>query len=151
MAPVIPPRSPGRITDADVVPYVQYAGNLGACRRLFAEAPLNTDDRPLIEYMAPKTQQRAVGDEVPWLMSYELLRLFVELFEEVPPEEDPYLALLSDEQIAYVRAGLQLYTVAIHVQEGRLGEAAPLYRDFLDTIPFDIFPGLASHGTTQSP
>jgi hypothetical protein len=66
------------------------------------------------------------------------------MFNEIPPEEDPYLARLTEEQISYVRAGLQLQTIGTHVDAGRLDDAAPLYRDFLSTIPWDIFPGLAA-------
>jgi spermidine synthase len=144
LAHVVVDRAPERITDADILPWVNYAGNLGACRHLFADAAINTDDRPVIEYGAPKTQQRAESGVTPWLTSYELLRLLDELITEVPPEDDPFLARLEPEQIAYVRAGYLLYTVGVHVAAERFAEAAPLYREFLSTIPFDIFPGLAS-------
>ena len=141
---VIPDRAPDRITEVDVVPYILYAGNLGASGQLFQSAPINTDDRPLIEYMAPKTRQQVAGGQAKWLIAYELVALFDQLFEEVSPEDDPYLKQLSAEQVQFVRAGRQLQTVSTHVEAGRLMDAAPLYREFLGTIPFDIFPGLAN-------
>jgi hypothetical protein len=60
----------------------------------------------------------------------------------MPPGEDPYLASASDLQIAYVRAGLDLFEVSVLLDAGREDQARELYRRFLAVIPFDPFPGL---------
>jgi spermidine synthase len=143
VARVVPEPPPGRIGEGRFLPYLQYAGNLGAARALFARARIDTDDRPILEYLAPKTQQRADSREVAWLRSEEMVRLLEDLFAEVPPETDPYLAAVTPEQVGYVRAGLWLYEVAVHVEAGRIEEARPLYRRFLSAVPLDAFPGLA--------
>ncbi len=142
VAQVIPRRAEDRVTDADVVPWVLYAGNLSACRPLFADAPVNTDDRPVIEYVAPKAVQRERSGEVPWLTSFELSRLFGEVFSAVPPGEDPHLEALSPEQIAYVQAGLALFRVGVLLDAKRVEEARAVYREFFGVIPFDPFPWL---------
>jgi spermidine synthase len=144
VARVVPDPRPGRVGEAPFLPWMSYAGNLGECRRLFDGAAIDTDDRPVLEYLAPRTQQRADSREVAWLRGGEMLALLRELFAQTPPEQDPFLADASPEQVEYVRAGLQLYEVAVLVDAGRLAEAAPLYRRFLATVPFDAFPGLAA-------
>ncbi len=42
-----------------------YAGNLTVARSLFDDAPINTDDRPMIEYLAPKSYRHKSGKESP--------------------------------------------------------------------------------------
>lgn len=144
LARVIPERASDRITESDVLPYLMYAGNLGANRALFEGVSLNTDDRPIIEYASPKTEQRAISGETSWLSSDSLLKLLDDLTAGAPPEKDPFLARLTPSQIEYVRAGKMLYEVGVHVRAERIDLAAPLYREFLAVVPFDIFPGLAS-------
>ena len=118
--------------------------NSAPVKSLFANAPLNTDDRPVIEYMAPQTQQRAVGRQVAWLTDDALLELLDDLRARTPPESDPYLCLLTDDQLAYVNAGRMLYEVGVRVNQGRGAEMAPVYREFLSIVPFDIYPGLSA-------
>lgn len=143
LAHVIEDRAPERVTDSDVLPWLFYAGNLGVCAPLFARARVNTDDHPIIEYGAPRTQQEAIGSRAAWLTGDALMGLFDEMFAFLPPERDPYLARCAPEQIAYIRAGGRLQAVATHVQGGRVPAAAVLYREFLKVIPLDVFPGLA--------
>ncbi len=80
-----------------------YAGN--AASGLFAEAPVNTDDRPLIEYLAPRTHRAVIAGRARWLTGAQRDRLYAELLSALPPEEDPYLAQLTPAQRDLVRAG----------------------------------------------
>lgn len=148
---VIPPRQrTGSVTESDVLPYIMYAGNLGASRRILAGERLNIDDRPLIEYRSPITHQESMADgqaeggEAELLRSYAFVALLQQLFDETPPESDPFLARLSDEQVTYVRAGLHLYTAGVHLAAGRRTEAAAVYKEFLAAVPFNIYPHLVT-------
>lgn len=94
----------------EATPFLLYAGNLSAAAELVAAAPLNTVDRPAIEYLAPKTERRSIAaQQTAWLTSLRLFDFCAELFRRVPPAEDPHLARLSPAQIGYVEAGLELY------------------------------------------
>ncbi len=143
LAHVLPPGAPPDAAEGRYLPWMHYAGNLATARALFAHARVDTDDHPVLEYLAPKAQQRAESRETAWLRGDEMVRLSEELLAAAPPESDPYLAAASPAQVQYVRAGHRLLAVSAHVDAGRTADAAREYREFLAVVPFDVFPGLA--------
>jgi len=102
------------------VPFTFYAGNLSENKKLFSKFPLNTDDKPEVEFLSllAATDQGAGG--ATFLVDFELERLYQELTTSTPPQEDPYLANLSPDQIIYVNAGLTYYQSNLHEFIGRL-------------------------------
>lgn len=88
---------------------VQYAGNLTAARELVSRCPVNSDDRPVIEYEAPRTHRRSRARGEGWFVGGELIRFLDQLLTAAPPEEDPYLRAFAPAEAAAVRAGLHLY------------------------------------------
>jgi spermidine synthase len=69
---------------------VYYAGNITASKERFADYPVNTDDKPVIEYMAPKYYRNKGEDEVtPWFVGPFLLKFIKDLQEACPPAKDP--------------------------------------------------------------
>ena len=80
-----------------------YAGN--AVSGIFADAPINTDDHPLIEYLAPRTHRAVIAGTAQWLTGPERDGLYADLLDALPPQDDPYLARLSPEQRTLPRAG----------------------------------------------
>ena len=80
-----------------------YAGN--AASGLFAHAPVNTDDHPLIEYLAPRTHRAVIAGHARFLVGPERDRLYAELLDAMPPATDPYLARLTPAQQALPVAG----------------------------------------------
>ena len=99
-----------------------YAGNLGAARARFADAPLNTDDHPRIEYLAPVTH-RQVGRGTSFLTHLPLARFYQDLMNAAPPESDPYLAGLSESERGFARAGFHLHQSTVLRRVGRAAEA----------------------------
>jgi len=71
---------------------IYYAGNVSASADLFAGYPVNTDDRPVIQYMAPRQYRDKGEQEVPWFVGPYLLKWIKEVQEACPPDEDPLLA-----------------------------------------------------------
>jgi spermidine synthase len=83
-----------------------YAGNLTESRALFADYPINTDDRPLIEYQTPRTFRRIADragrtmsgsasfteDQVIWFVGPKFAGLVEAVFEQCPVATDPALA-----------------------------------------------------------
>jgi predicted membrane-bound spermidine synthase len=70
---------------------VYYGGNITASKQRFADYPVNTDDRPVIEYMAPRHYRNKGGDVTPWFVGPFILRFIKDLQENCPPEKDPLL------------------------------------------------------------
>ena len=69
-----------------------YCGNLSAARDLFDSYPINTDDRPVIEYETPRTfRQRAEQEEMVFFVGPELARVTRQLLLACPVTEDPAL------------------------------------------------------------
>ena len=68
-----------------------YCGNLTGARELFAGYPVNSDDRPFIEYMAPRTYRDSTDSTLPWFVGPRLARLVEEIQRRSPPDTDPLL------------------------------------------------------------
>jgi spermidine synthase len=112
-----------------------YAGNLTANAAMFVDAPINTDDFPVIEYQAPVAQRRARSGEMQWFTSFELLRWYERLFKTVPPQRDPYLAGLTAEEKDYVRAGLFLYRASVNKKADHKDKSAEAIGEFSRLVP----------------
>lgn len=69
-----------------------YAGNVSAARQLFAEYPLNTDDRPIVEFSSPRSLRPAADEARPHFVADKIATLVDMLFEMTPPASDPVLA-----------------------------------------------------------
>jgi len=69
-----------------------YGGNLTAARELFDGYPINTDDKPLIEYMAPRTYRNRKETAIPWYVGPRIAQLVDTIQQLCPPEGDPFLA-----------------------------------------------------------
>lgn len=70
---------------------VYYGGNVTASKDLFAGYPVNTDDKPVIEYMAPKYYRNQGKDEMPWFVGPYILKFIKDVQENCPPDKDPLL------------------------------------------------------------
>lgn len=98
------------------LPYLFYTGNLTAAKELFADAPINRDNHPVLQYSVPSVpyEDQADGrDDSGWLIGRSLLRLYEELRAASPFAEDPFLQTADAEHREYARSGLRLYREAI--------------------------------------
>ena len=117
-----------------------YAGNLSAAEGLIPPGSVNTDDRPLVEYLAPVTQREERAGTTGWFDSTELATFLRRLAASAPPARDPHLALLSAAQRDFVTAGLSYYQGAVASRLGRDAEADRHFRDFAGRIPIEFRP-----------
>lgn len=91
--------------EAESIPFF-YAGNLTAARELFRDFPVNTDDRPVIEYQTPKTFRKvAEEDPVIWCVGPRLIGWIERIFAACPLEEDPVWAGHPASNAHLVKAG----------------------------------------------
>ena len=119
-----------------------YAGNLSLAGGLIPPGPINTDDRPLVEYLAPVTQREERAGTAGWFNSTELAVFLRRLAELAPPARDPHLGRLTAAQRDFVTAGLSYYEGAVARQLGRDAEAEAHFRDFARRIPIEFRPPL---------
>lgn len=68
-----------------------YGGNLTASKERFAGFPVNTDDRPVIEYMGPREYRNKGEEDVPWYVGPYILKFIKDLQKACPPDKDPLL------------------------------------------------------------
>jgi len=68
-----------------------YGGNLTVARSLFEDYPVNTDDRPVIEYTAPRTYRRKTANSTPWFVGAPFANLVENVQALCPPDRDPLL------------------------------------------------------------
>jgi hypothetical protein len=90
-----------------------YAGNLSAVADLFVSASLNTNDRPLIEFLAPRlTRVVATFGNADWFTGEALASFYDILETRLSGTSDP-LWPASKEITAAGRAGTALYHYAV--------------------------------------
>ena len=91
-----------------------YAGNLTESAELFRNYPINTDDRPVIEYQTPITFRKvAENDKVIWCVGPHLTAWIDRLLAACPPEKDPVWAGHPDECKHLVRAGAAFHRTMV--------------------------------------
>ncbi len=84
-----------------------YAGSLAA--ESFSEYPINTDDRPIIEYRAPIVNQNASARLTTYFTGANLIRYMVKNNQAFPYEDDAFLSELPPDIRSMTQAGLHLH------------------------------------------
>jgi spermidine synthase len=90
-----------------------YLGDLSSIADLFEDLPANTDDRPVIEFLAPLAEREQAAGRIGFFTGEEMIRFYGELMERNPPETDPFLAKFTPEQVAWVRKGLDIHKSSV--------------------------------------
>ncbi len=72
-----------------------YGGNLTKAADLFAKYPLNTDDRPVIEFGTPRSMHRPSDADRPQFLETRFASLIDTIQSRTQPDEDPLLAARS--------------------------------------------------------
>jgi len=111
-----------------------HLGDLAAARGLIASGPLNTDDRPLIEFLAPRlTRMSAAGDK-DWFTG-EALAEFTDALAERVAAAPGGLLPATDAVTAARRAGAALYRYALAARGGDAGAAARYEAQVRQLVP----------------
>jgi spermidine synthase len=110
-----------------------YAGNLTQSAELFRSFPINTDDKPVIEYQTPITFRTvAQNDKVIWLVGPRLITWTDRLLEKCPPEEDPLWANHPQENFHLIRAGLAFHRAMVSKVKGDVAVLDDEWKVFLE-------------------
>ncbi len=109
-----------------------YAGNLTNMKDTFVKYPLSTDDRPVIEYIAPKSERNKAVGRVSWMIDDKrLIDLFHRVLSTTPPGRDFYLETLEETELAAIRAGLNRHTAEILRNAGEVEEAMEKFAEYM--------------------
>jgi len=94
-----------------------YAGNLGKARRIFEDYPLNTDNRPVIEYLAPRNYRKHGNESLPWFIGRRFHSFVDAVLMNCPPEVDPLLASRTSANRRLPLAGHAFHDAHLHELE----------------------------------
>lgn len=72
-----------------------YGGNITHAADLFAKYPLNTDDKPVIEFGTPRSLHQPSDTDRPQFLETRFADLVDKLQRQTPPDQDPLLASRS--------------------------------------------------------
>ncbi len=111
-----------------------YVGNIGMLGAEWRTYPINSDDRPVIEYQSPITQRRAKNQEAEWLAGESLIQLMEHIQELQPPRHDSYLKNFVPEVRALSTAGMYLHRSQVLEQQGRLSAAKEDYLRYKELL-----------------
>jgi spermidine synthase len=111
---------------------VYYGGNVTASKGLFAKYPVNTDDRPVIEYMAPRQYRDKGEEETPWFVGPYIARFIKDLQATCPPEEDPLLVNRTPANRRLPLAGSAYHEAKLWAKMGGYAEADRSWQQFVN-------------------
>jgi spermidine synthase len=107
-----------------------YCGNVTKAKALFADYPVNTDDKPMIEYLAPRTYRNITDTAIPWFVGPRLARTVEAIQRLSPPENDPLLVNRSAADRRLPLAGAAFHRARIWEVIGDEPECARAWRRF---------------------
>ncbi len=131
---------------ADVMAGLFYLGNATGLNTSDARVPVNTDDRPVIEHLAPRL--RAEGR--PPLVGHELLQFVEQLELATPPYPDPVLQRFPARERVYEEAGKQLYRYYVFASAG-MDDSARVALSRADAVLPPHLRRAGTAGTVPSP
>jgi spermidine synthase len=108
-----------------------YCGNLTAAKELFASYPVNTDDKPIIEYMAPRSYRSLPDTQIPWFVGPRLARLVDEVQKICPPDRDPLLVNRTTDDRRLPLAGSAFYWAHLWQVMGNEAECQAAWTRFV--------------------
>lgn len=109
---------------------IYYAGNISEAKDKFEKYPINTDDKPIIEYMSPRQYRNTGEDKTPWFVGPFLLKFIKDLQENCPPEKDPILKNRAPSNILLPRAGNAFQETKLWAHFGNNTETQRSWKEF---------------------
>ena len=90
-----------------------YLGSLDSNSEWIEGAAVNTDDLPVIEYLAPESHRAERAGLVEWFTGERMLAFMQHLQQTTEPTGDPYLRNLTPEMHSAIYSGLFFHVAAV--------------------------------------
>lgn len=103
--------------DAQIPLLSYYLGTLNGNHDWVQGVPLNTDDHPLIEYLAPESHRAERAGLIDWFVGEQMIAFMQFMQQTNEPSEDPYLQELDMPLKQSVYAGLFFHLAAVAREE----------------------------------
>ena len=117
-----------------------YLGNLTAVPDVLGPGPINTDDRPVIEFLAPRLTRMAAAGDKDWFTGESLDAFAEELASRPSSASDPMMP--GDDTLADARrAGRALYRYALAARDGDGPAAARFEAEVRRLVPEVVAAG----------
>jgi spermidine synthase len=119
-----------------------YAGNLSQAAGRFAGEPINKDDLPLLEYLAPRIvgSGQDLGRRKQWFVGQPLATFYRQLHEEVIELDDPIFRDQTLIHREYRMAGELFYSFNVMTALGNDALAAKVLEQIVDLLPESLYP-----------
>ncbi|HEY6999385.1 MAG TPA: fused MFS/spermidine synthase [Candidatus Binatia bacterium] len=117
-----------------------YVGDISAVPDLFAAAPINTDNRPLIEFLAPRLTRVNLTKKSDWFTGESLGIFYDNLQSRLANISDPLMPAATEVNAAR-RAGTALYHYTVAVGRHRDADAARYQAEVSRLVPEFVSAG----------
>ncbi len=127
----------------DRVPLIaHYAGTLRADDTRLSSAPLNTDSRPIIEYLAPINHRLEKAGRKEWFIGQQMLEFVGPYLGEDALSVDPYLASIDPAWRKAIQAGYYLQSSYVLKDQNHSDTSAARagYRSLLQKAAKELEP-----------
>ncbi len=121
-----------------------YAGNLSQAAERFAGVPINTDDRPLLEYLAPRIVGSQGPDGMPgkqWFIGAPLTAFYRQLHADVMERNDPIVPNQTLAHREYRMAGEMFYSFNVLTALGQHELARKTLEQVVGLLPSSLSAG----------
>ena len=125
-----------------------YAGNLRSVADLFASAPLNTDDRPIIEFLSPRLTRVNIRVNTDWFTGETLASFYDVLEKRLAGTSDPHLPA-SKEITDARRAGTALYHYTVAAARHDDPGASRYQTEVRELVPEVVLAAQAANSQTS--
>jgi spermidine synthase len=119
-----------------------YAGNLSGASKRYADVPINTDDRPLLEYLAPRIvghQGIAPAKGKEWLVGSTLVSFYRELHADVLEKPDAIVPDQTFRHQQYRMAGEFFYNFNVLMAMGQTELAGKSLQHIVELVPEALY------------
>ncbi len=112
-----------------------YIGNYEAVKNNNINSDINVDDKRTIEFKAPILSYQASSGKGNYVTG-EILEEYLSLLQKnLPPNKDPYVAHLPENEKRYIEVGLLYFKYLKSISEKREIEAKKLYEQIGEMAP----------------
>ncbi len=114
-----------RAGTSEQVPLISYyLGTIDSSSEWIADSPVNSDNLPIIEYLAPESHRAERAGIIEWFTGRKMIAFMQLLQQTSEPTQDPYLSLLNSDLHQAIYAGLLFHIAAVAREEDNESAAA---------------------------